>query len=250
MFIAVKGVPRRMSVEERVDKILRELRARSDPASVEGMSRFGISTQGTLGGSSLPFLRAMAKRERSNHELASALWSTGIHEARLLAVMVDDINLVTDAQAESWVKDIDSWDICDGFCSFLSYSPLAWKKVYDWAEREETYVKRSSFSLIAALSVHDKKAPDSKFIELLPLIENASTDDRNYVKKAVNWALRQIGKRNLALHSEALACSVRIQANGTKAGRWIAADAIRELRNEDTIRRLQEREDKMRRKER
>jgi 3-methyladenine DNA glycosylase AlkD len=243
MFFAGHGVPLPMSASEQLETIMDELRSRADPASLAGMARYGIATDKALGGSSLPVLRATAKREGRDHELAAALWATGVHEARILATMIDDPAAVTEAQMDAWALDFASWDLCDQCCSNLfSYASPAWKKTREWAGREETYVKRAAFALMAALTVHDKKAPDERFIELLPLIEQASSDDRNYVRKAVNWALRQIGKRNLALNQEAIDRSLRIQATGTKAGRWIAADALRELRSEAVQQRLRERE--------
>jgi len=234
-----------MSVTERTEVILGELRSRADPASLAGMARYGIATDRALGGSSLPVLRAMAKREGRDHRLAAALWATGVHEARILATMVDVPAEVTEGQMEDWVLDFASWDLCDQCCSNLfSYAPSAWRKVGEWSIREETFVKRAAFALLAALAVHDKEAPDDRFVGLLPLIEAAAPDDRNYVRKAVNWALRQIGKRDLFLNGAAMDCALRIQAGGTKAGRWIAADALRELRSDAVQRRLSEREGK------
>jgi 3-methyladenine DNA glycosylase AlkD len=206
------------------------------------MARFGIPTDRALGGTSLPQLRALAKREGRDHQLAEALWATGVHEARILATMVDEPSLVTEQQMDRWVLDFHSWDLCDQCTSNLfSYAAPAWRKAMEWSDWEETFVRRASFSLMAALSVHDKMAPDARFLALLPLIERAAPDERNFVRKAVNWALRQIGKRDVALNEEAIACALRIQAGGSKAGRWIAADALRELRSDAVQRRLQER---------
>jgi 3-methyladenine DNA glycosylase AlkD len=232
-------------MDERVAEVVSELRGRSDPAALAGMARFGIGTDKALGGTSVPQLRAMAKRLGKDHALAAALWGTDIHEARLLATMVDDPAAVSEDQMEAWAADLSSWDLCDQCCSNLfSYAAPNWKKAVEWSGREETYVKRASFALMAALAVHDKKAADRRFIDLLPLIEQAASDERNYVKKAVNWALRQIGKRNLTLNAEAIACGERIQATGDRTGRWIAADALRELRSEAVQQRLRDRESK------
>jgi 3-methyladenine DNA glycosylase AlkD len=140
---------------------------------------------------------------------------------------------------EDWVKDFNSWDVCDQICgSLFDKSPLAWKKVYDWADRDEEFVRRTSYALIACLAWHDKKAVDKKFVDTFPLIKNASTDERNYVKKAVNWALRNIGKRNLNLNKEALKTAKEIKKIDSKSARWIASDAIRELESEAVQKRL------------
>jgi 3-methyladenine DNA glycosylase AlkD len=236
-----------MSTDERISEVMGELRGRSDPSFLAGMARYGIATDKALGGTSVPQLRAMAKRLGQDHGLAAALWRTDVHEARLLATMVDDPALVSEDQMEAWASDFCSWDLCDQCCSNLfSYTPSSWKKAAEWSGREETYVKRASFALMAALAVHDKKATNDRFLDLLPLIERAASDDRNYVKKAVNWALRQIGKRNAVLNVEAIACGERIQSAGDRAGRWIASDALRELRSEAVQKRLREREGKKR----
>ena len=219
--------------EGALDRIMNELRGRADPASVEGMARYGIRTDRAFGGSSLYFLRAMAKDIGTDHGLALDLWSTEVHEARLLATLVEDPKVVTEEQMESWVADFDSWDICDQCCSnVFSYAPRGWEKAMEWSSREEEFVKRAGFALMAALAVHDKKARDERFEIFLSAIERESYDERNFVRKAVNWALRNIGKRNVALNAAAIACAERIKAKGTKAGRWVASDALRELRSE------------------
>lgn len=222
-----------------LDRIMNELRARADPTSREGMARYGIRTDHALGGSSLYFLRAMAKGLGKDHALALALWSTDVHEARLLATLVEDPQEVTEEQMEAWVADFDSWDICDQCTSnVFSYTSRGWTKALEWSSREEEFVKRAGFALMAALAVHDKKAENDRFDPFLSVIERESYDDRNYVRKAVNWALRNIGKRNLALNASAVACAERIRAKGTKAGRWISSDALRELRSEAVQKRL------------
>jgi len=214
----------------RSKSVIDELTARADPASRDGMARYGIRPARALGGTSVPALRAMAKRLGRDHELAAELWASGIHEARLLATMMDDPARVTDDQMEAWASDFDSWDIVDQCCSNLfSRTALAWTKVDQWTSREEEFVKRAGFALIAALAVHDKGATDEDFERCFPLIVAQSDDDRNYVKKAVNWALRQIGKRNRALNARALEVAEEIRARGTRSARWIASDAIREL---------------------
>lgn len=222
-----------------LDHIMNELRSRADPASLEGMARYGIRTDHALGGSSLYFLRAMAKDLGRDHALALALWSTEVHEARLLATLVEDPMETTEEQMEEWVADFDSWDICDQCTSnVFSFTSVGWKKAMEWSSREEEFVKRAGFALMAALAVHDKKAEDERFLPFLSAIEMESYDDRNYVRKAVNWALRNIGKRNAALNASAIACAERIRAEGTKSGRWIASDALRELRSDTVKRRL------------
>jgi len=202
------------------------------------MSRFGINTENAHG-ISLYVLRPKAKEIGQNHELAMELWKTGVHEARLLACFIGDPEKLTGKQMESMAKDFDSWDICDQCCSSLfDPNPLAWKKAVEWGEREEEFVKRAGFVLMAALSVHDKGAADSKFREFFPIIKRESGDERNFVKKAVNWALRQIGKRNKALNKDAVRAAKEIRKKGSKAARWIASDALRELESEKVKARL------------
>jgi 3-methyladenine DNA glycosylase AlkD len=219
-------------------EVIERLESLSDPEAVKGMARFGINPENTYG-VSIPNLRSIAKKAGKDHTLAQQLWASGIHEARILASMVDDPKLVTEEQMEAWVKDFDSWDVCDQVCmNLFDKVPLAWQKVSDWSQREEEFVKRAAFALIACLAWHDKQAEDGQFIELLPIIVNGATDDRNFVKKAVNWALRHIGKRNLSLNRAALETARKIQQLDSKAARWIAADAIRELGSEAVQKRL------------
>lgn len=211
--------------------VLRALRSLAHPANVAGMARFGISIRGTLG-VSIPALRRLAKEIGRDHRLALDLWSSGIHEARILAGLVADPAVLTERDMERWARDFDSWDVCDQVCSNLfDKTPRAWKKAVEWAGRDEEFVKRAGFVLMAALSVHDKVAPDSAFVKLLPLIRREAADERNFVKKAVNWALRQIGKRNERLRRAAVKTATAIQQMDSRAARWVAADALRELRN-------------------
>lgn len=217
-----------MSGEE---SLLEELRKLANPNNVEGMARFGINPHGTLG-ISIPTLRAIAKRNGKNHEVAGALWHSGIHEARILASMVEDPKAVTSEQMDAWVADFDSWDVCDQVCSNLfCRTPHAQEKVAAWAKRDEEFIRRAAFALICAITVYDKKAPDDYFLNLLPLIEKHAADPRNFVKKAVNWALRQIGKRNPNLWVHAMATAERIARQPHPSARWIARDAIRELKS-------------------
>jgi 3-methyladenine DNA glycosylase AlkD len=218
--------------------IIQKIKSLADPEAVKGMARFGINPENTYG-VSIPGLRRMAREIGKDHELAQQLWDSGIHEARLLASFIDEPKLVTEAQMGSWVQDFNSWDVCDQCCSNLfDQTELAHRKAEEWSQREEEFVKRAGFVLMAALSVHDKKASDEDFIKFLPVIKRESTDQRNFVKKAVNWALRQIGKRNLNLNQMALRTAEEIQQIDSKSARWIAADAIRELTSEAVQKKL------------
>ena len=211
----------------------------ASPKNVEGMARYGINPKNNLG-ISIYKLRPVAKEIGKDHQLALKLWNSGIHDARLLAVFIEESSLVTGEQMDSWAKDFDSWDICDQACtSLFDSTPHAWKKVYEWAESKEEFVKRGAFSIIAGLAVHDKKAADSKFEDFFPIIKRESTDERNYVKKAINWALRNIGKRNLTLNKKAVKTAREIQKINSKTAKWIANDAIRELTSEKIQNRLQ-----------
>lgn len=213
----------------RYEQVINELKSLANPDNVAGMVRFGIK-QDNLLGISMKTLEPVAKRIKKDHALALQLWESGIHEARLLACMIDDPKQVTEVQMEAWVADFDSWDVCDQACSKVFHkTPYAYSKVVEWTAREAEFVKRAGFSLMAMLAVHDKKASDQPFIDFLPIIEREAGDSRNFVKKAVNWALRQIGKRNLALNALAIQTSEAIRDQDSKAAKWIAADALREL---------------------
>src|SRR4030043_334723 len=215
-----------------VNDVLDKLRSKAKPGQLEGMAKYGMTIEKRLG-VSVPDMRKLAKELGRDHKLALNLWRTGIAEARILAGRVGDPDKLTEEQMEEWVKDINSWDVCDQVCmNLFEKNRLAWKKIVDWSEREEEFVKRTAFSLIACLAWHDKKASDEKFIGLLPVITRAATDERNFVKKAVNWALRNIGKRNLNLNEAAINTARGIQRLDSKAARWIAADAIMELESE------------------
>jgi 3-methyladenine DNA glycosylase AlkD len=210
--------------------VLRKLRSLSNPKAVKGMAQFGINSKNTLG-VSIPKLRIIAKDIGKDHELAQHLWNSGIHEARLLAGFIDEPWLVTENQMEAWVSDFDSWDVCDQCCSSLfDKATPAWKKAVEWTERKEEFVKRAGFVLMACLAVHDKEARDEDFMKFFPIIKRESTDYRNFVKKAVNWALRQIGKRNARLKKVAISTAEEIAKIDSSTARWIAADALRELK--------------------
>lgn len=220
------------------EDILNQLKTLANPDNVAGMAHFGINPANTLG-ISVPALRQMAKDIGKNHALAQQLWASGLHEARLLACFIDRPQDVTAAQMEAWVNDFDSWDVCDQCCGNLfDKTPWAYPKAIEWSARDEEFVKRAGFAMMAYLAVHDKKAPDEKFMPFLPLIQHEASDSRNFVKKAVNWALRQIGKRNPNLNHQALETARQIQQLDAPAARWVAADAIRELTNEKIQRRL------------
>jgi 3-methyladenine DNA glycosylase AlkD len=210
--------------------ILDALQAQQNPANVEGMAHFSIRPGRTVYGVPVNTLREMAKPYRRNHALALQLWESGSHEARILASIIDDPKQVTEAQMEAWAASFDSWDICDQCCTNLfSRTPFAYARVGAWSEREEEFVKRAAFTLMANLAVHDKKAPDSAFEAFLPILSREAADGRNFVKKAVNWALRGIGKRNAHLNALAVQTAERLRESDSKAARWVANDALREL---------------------
>ena len=206
------------------------LQARARPEALAGMARFGMNPAGRLG-LSVPVLRALGRQIGRDHGLALQLAATGVPDAQILAAYVAEPARFEPAQMDDWITHLDAWDSCDQACTnAFAPSPLAWGRVKAWAARAPTFERRAAFALLAALAVHDKAAPDDAFLACLPLIEAAADDERNFVKKAVNWALRQIGKRNDALCEAAIACALRLQARPGRAPRWIAADALRELR--------------------
>lgn len=212
--------------------IICELKSLADPAAVVGMRRFAIGGKLPLLGVSVAKLRPLAQRIGKNHDLAGALWTAGFHETRLLAALIEAPARVTAAQMEAWVKDFDSWDVCDGVCLHLfDRTPFAWKKAVAWSGRSGEFVKRAGFVLMAVLAVHDKRAEDERFLSFLEIIARSADDDRRFVKKAVNWALRQIGKRSEFLRAEAMRTADAIRDLDTPAARWIALDALRELKN-------------------
>ncbi len=221
------------------DDILKKLKGLSDPKAVDGMARFGINPENTFG-VSIPNLRKIAKETGIDHALAQQLWASGIHEARILASMVDDPKRTTEEQMESWVKDFDSWDVCDGCCmNLFEKTRFAYQKAVEWSSNDKEFIKRAGFVLMARLAVSDKRADDKQFELFFPIIKREASDNRNFVKKAVNWALRQIGKRNLNLNGKALATAKEIQEIDSKSARWVATDAIRELTSQAVVERLQ-----------
>jgi 3-methyladenine DNA glycosylase AlkD len=219
--------------------IMDYLKSMANPESVKGMARYGINPEAAYG-ISIPTLRAIAKKAGKNHALAEQLWSSGIHEARILASMVDDYQHVTSEQMDRWARDFNSWDLCDQCCNNLFRKvTFAGGKALEWSSLEEEFSKRAGFVLMACLAVHDKKAGNDKFLAYLPLIRDASQDSRNFVKKAVNWALRQIGKRNAALNRAAIETANEIGGLNSGTAKWVAADAIRELTSQAVQQRLQ-----------
>jgi 3-methyladenine DNA glycosylase AlkD len=216
-------------------EVMRKLKALGRPENVAGMARFGIQPRNAYGVSA-PAVRRLAREIATDHQLAHQLWRSGNHDARGLAALIDDPAVVDARQMESWAKDFDSWAVVDGTCNNLfRATALAHQKAAEWAEREEEFVKRAGFSLMACLAVHDKGATDARFLRYLAIIKREARDERNFVKKAVNWALRQIGKRNLRLRQAAISTAKQIRHLDSKAARWIAADALRELTSKKTV---------------
>jgi len=214
------------------EEAIKKLKKLANAKSVAGMARFGINPKGTLG-VSMPNVRSLAKKIGRNHKLAEGLWQTGIHEARILAGLVDDPALVSKSQADRWVKDFDSWDVCDQVCmNLFDKTPFAFGKAREWAQKKQEFVKRAGFALMASLAVHDKKASNQEFIKFFPLVKKACADERNFVRKAVNWALRQIGKRNIVLNKQTIEIAKEMQSLNNKTAMWIASDALRELKSQ------------------
>ncbi len=210
------------------DAILETLRAQQKPENVAGMARYGIRPNNTVYGISMPTLRQLAWQIGKDHALAERLWHSGVHEARIPAALVAERKQMTTAQTDEWAQSFDSWDVCDQCCSNLFCKlPAAYAKVPEWCASEAEFVRRAVYVLMATLAVHDKKASDAAFLPFLPLIVAGATDERNFVKKAVNWALRQIGKRNPALNAEAIRTAEQIALIESKAARWIAKEAVR-----------------------
>lgn len=209
--------------------IVRRLRRMADPDAVRGMARYGINPTGTLG-VSIPELRAIARETGRDHGLAKELWATGIHEARILASMLADPEKTSPAMMDRWVAVLDSWDVCDQVCANLfECIPVAYEKAEEWSHDHREFVKRAGFTLMARLAVSDKAAPDRLFLRFLSRVRAEANDGRNYVRKAVNWALRQIGKRNPTLHTRAVNLARTLAGSATPSSRWVGKDALREL---------------------
>ena len=211
-------------------KIITHLRTLRSLRDSEGQRRYGITPRGEHLGIRAPVLREIARRYHPNHALARGLWASGIHEARVLAALIDDPRQVTRGQMERWAHDCDNWGATDACCCVLfDRTPFAIEKAHTWSRHRAEFVKRCGFVLMAGLAVHRKELPDAVFLEFLPVIRREAVDARNFVKKAVNWALRQIGKRNPRLRLAAVAEAKRIRRIDSSSARWIAADALREL---------------------
>jgi 3-methyladenine DNA glycosylase AlkD len=215
-----------------VKDIVEKLKSKANPDNLKGMARYGISTANRLG-NSIPFLRELAKEIEKNHKLALELWKKGIDETRILASMIGEEDKLTEDQAEKWVVDFNSWDVCDQVCmNLFKKLPFVEKKIKEWSKKEEEFVKRAAFSLIACIAVYDKEKPDNEFIKFFSVIKKASTDERNYVKKAVSWALRNIGKRNKNLNKEVIKFAKKLEKTDSKSAKWIAKDTLRDIQNE------------------
>jgi 3-methyladenine DNA glycosylase AlkD len=218
-----------MSLQLSAETLLAELQQLADPAAREGMAHYGIQTDKALG-IGIPSLRALAKKVGKDHHLAAELWAADIHEARILASMIEESACVSAEQMDGWVKDFDTWDICDQCCTNLFWhTPYAYGKIQEWSASDQEFIKRAGFTLMAVLAVHDHQADDEVFIDLLALIRREAGDKRNFVKKAVNWALRQIGKRNTRLNEAAITMAEELSLSGEKSAVWIGRDALREL---------------------
>jgi len=224
--------------ESDVPHILKRLRSLGSRRNIEGMARFGITSRKVFGVGTTP-LRNLARQIDKNHALAAQLWKSGWLEARTLASLIDDPSEVTPVQMDRWAKDFDNWAVCDACCGVLfDKTPYAVTKAIQWCKDKREFVRRAGFVMMAELAVHDKKAPDRVFERFFPHLKRGATDNRNFVKKAVNWAVRQIGKRNLKLNKKAIRLSKEIHAFGTSSARWIASDALRELRSPSVQKRL------------
>jgi len=227
--------------------VVKKLKTRGSVKNITGMERFGIRSRDEKFGVSMPDIRKIAKEilkdigedNVKRHILAGDLWQSKIHEARILAGIIDLPQMISEQQMDEWAGDFDSWDLCDQVCmNLFCRTSFAYRKVFEWAQRKEEFVKRAGFALIACLAVHDKKAKDKDFVAFFPLIKEYSNDERNFVRKAVNWALRQIGKRNLSLNKKAIVATKEIQALDNKTAKWISNDALRELSSEAVQKKL------------
>ena len=221
-----------------VEDVLARLRAVADPSRLAGMARYGIGTDSAYG-VTVAELRAVARELGRDHDLAAALWDSGVHEARILASLVDDAALVDDGQFERWAAGFASWDLCDQVCQNLfRYAPPAWRKAVEWTRRPELFVKRAGFSLMAGLAVAEKRTDDGRFAALLEPLAAGADDDRPLVRKGASWALRAIGKRTPGLHAAAVETAARLHDSRAPGARWVGTDALRELRSEAVQRRL------------
>ena len=222
------------------EAVLEQLKSKGGPENVKGMGKFGMATDQRLG-VPVPEMRKIAKGIAKDHALALELWKTGVQEARIVAALIDVPEEVTKDQMEAWVADFNSWDVCDQVClNLFEKTSFAQQKITEWSRREEEFVKRAAYAIVAGLAWHDKQAADEQFIGYFPVIKDGATDERNFVKKAVSWTLRNIGKRNLKLNKAAIKTAKEIRQIDLKAARWVASDAIRELESEKIQARLAE----------
>ena len=227
-----------MSLESRVDETLRWLEKRGTKANRDGMARYGIFAEKVYG-VSMTTIKSQAKRLGKDHELALALWDTGWYEARILTAFVDEPARVTPSQMDQWARDFDNWGICDSICFHLfDKTPHAWSRIEQWSKRNAEFVKRGAFALLAAVALHDKKAPDAPFLKSLKMVDRAAGDDRNFVKKGVSWALRSVGHRNTALHSASLALAKKFAASDDRTKRWIGKDVLRDITRPMILRKI------------
>jgi 3-methyladenine DNA glycosylase AlkD len=212
-----------------VSEVIEQLRQSADASRLEGMSRYGIDVSSAFG-VTMPEIRKLAKAIKKDHALALELWETGIRECQILASLVDDRKQVSKQQMDNWVSDFNSWEVCDQVCGNLFVrTPYAIEKALEYSLSEKEFIKRAGFVLMAEMQVHNKKVSNEELLQFFPIIEREAWDDRNFVKKAVNWALRQMGKRNKELHKVAVQCAKRIAQQESKAAKWIAKDALNEL---------------------
>ena len=229
-------------LKRKVDFVLGWLKRHSSKAARDAMARYGIPSD-NASGVSVGQIRDLGKRLGRDHRLAVALWKTGSYEARMLTPFVDEPARVTSAQMDRWARDFDSWAICDAVCFHLfDKTPHAWQKIAKWSTRREEFIKRAAFALLASVALHDKTAPDALFLKSLALIERASTDERNFVKKGVSWALRGIGKRNATLHAASVKLARRLAESPHPAARWTGKDALRDLTTPATRRRFEKKQ--------
>ncbi len=232
--VLLKSWPNTMQYKE----IITLIRSEYNPKNIQGMARFGIQVSNAYG-VPMPFIRRLGKSIGTDHSLALKLWDSGIHEARIIASIIDDPMLVSEPQMDRWAKDFNSWDICDQTCmNLFRHTKFAYKKVFQWAKSDKEFIKRAAYSLIATIASGDKEAGNEKLAKFFPLIKKGALDGRNFVKKSVNWALRQIGKRNMYLNKAAIRVSEEILSEDSKSARWIAKDALRELKSKPVINRL------------
>jgi 3-methyladenine DNA glycosylase AlkD len=221
-----------------LEKVLRVMRSRSTRANIQGMERFGITPRKALGVSA-PVLHRLAKNYRGDHELALKLWKTGIHDARILAALIDEPKKVTKQQMERWVRQFDTWAVCDTTVGrLLSKTPGAFETAVRWSRSKREFIKRAGYAMMAYLTLRQKEADDAKFLRLFPHLIRGAVDGRNYVKKAVNWAIRQIGKKNARLNQAAIRLSKKLHALDVPSAKWIASDALRELTSKTVQKRI------------